>query len=319
MRKEPARSFEVPDIVRRRALTEGAESEAWLDGIDSLVESLANAWQLTLGRVRSGGSEALVVDALMEGGREAVLKVGLPSSGTGRHEANVLAAANGRGYAKLFEFDHERRAMLLERLGSPLAELHLPESRQMEIICETLHEAWQTPPGGCTSMDGAEKAESLSEFIVETWDATGRLCSDRVLERALGYARQRREAFSTRTAVLTHGDCHESNTLRIPGTGGQRFKFIDPDGLFIEPAYDLGVLMRGWGKSLLAGDAWALGRERANMLAARTEVDAQPIWEWGFIERVSTGLVLGQLGQETESAEFLAVAELWEQGDASMG
>lgn len=36
-----------------------------------------------------------------------------------------------------------------------------------------------------------------------------------------------------------------------------------------------------------------------------------PIWQWGFIERVSTGLVLLQLGLEALGREFLQVADLW--------
>ena len=45
--------------------------------------------------------------------------------------------------------------------------------------------------------------------------------------------------------------------------------------------------------------------------ATSNDVDPRPIWEWGFIERVSTGLLLKQLGEEAEAAEYLALAELW--------
>ena len=36
-----------------------------------------------------------------------------------------------------------------------------------------------------------------------------------------------------------------------------------------------------------SGDPW----ERARRLAARAECDATAIWEWGVVERVSTGLL----------------------------
>jgi streptomycin 6-kinase len=39
-----------------------------------------------------------------------------------------------------------------------------------------------------------------------------------------------------------------------------------------------------------------------------TGVDAQAIWDWGFVERVSTGLLGMQLGMDG-SRDFLTVAE----------
>ena len=100
------------------------------------------------------------------------------------------------------------------------------------------------------------------------------------MERALDYAHRRRAGFDADRSVLAQGDVHSSNTLLVPGPGPQRFKFIDPDGLFIQPACDLGTCMRGWGAVLLAGDALALGRQRAKQLSGLTGVDAMPIWEW---------------------------------------
>ena len=35
------------------------------------------------------------------------------------------------------------------------------------------------------------------------------------------------------------------------------------------------------------------------------------IWQWGFIERVSTGLLMLQIGMTQSGVRTLAVAELW--------
>jgi streptomycin 6-kinase len=40
-------------------------------------------------------------------------------------------------------------------------------------------------------------------------------------------------------------------------------------------------------------------------------VDPQSIWEWGFIERASTGLLALRVGREDLGRETLAVAELF--------
>lgn len=301
----------IPGIVRRRAESLGEEGIRWLATLEATVEGIRDDWGLRLGEILQGGSEAFVAEVVMPGGRPAVLKIGLPGSESGRQEAQVLLAARGRGYAAIFRYDSTRRAMLLEKLGPPLSDLQLPVEEQMRIICTTLVRAWRPPPRGVRFQTGAEKAESLAEFIEQMVEKVGPISSSQVIDRAFAYAHSRKAAYSETSAVLAHGDAHASNTLRVPGPGPRRFKFIDPDGILIEPAYDLAILMRAWGAPLLEGNAAALGWERAQFLGDLTGVAPRATWEWGFIERVSTGLLLKHLGQDEESAEYLAVAEQW--------
>lgn len=303
--------FAIPEVTRRRASNLGEAGRAWLSGLDGDIRALSAEWELAVGPVLHGGSEAFVAEATTAEGDPAVLKVGLPGSESGRQEARVLLSAGGQGYAGIYRHDERRRAMLLERLGPRLEDLGLPVEAQVSIICATLKTAWRTPPADVPWMTGAEKAASLAAFIIDLWKELDRPCSERVVDRALAFARRRGDAFDPEISVLAHGDAHAANTLQAPGPGGPAFKFIDPDGLFIEPAYDLAICMRGRGAPLLAGGAVALGQERARLLSALTGVEPRPIWEWGFIERVSTGLLLKQLGQEAEADEYLAVAELW--------
>ena len=134
-----------------------------------------------------------------------------------------------------------------------------------------------------------------------------------MVERALSFARARRAAFDPEAAVLVHGDAHADNTLLVPGEeagAGARFRFVDPDGLFAERACDLAVPMREWSAELLAtGDPARAGRERCARLSRLTGVAGAPIWGWGFVERVSTGLLALQVGREPLGRERLAVAE----------
>lgn len=90
-----------------------------------------------------------------------------------------------------------------------------------------------------------------------------------------------------------------------------QFKFIDPEGLFIEREYDMAICMRGNGEELLAGDAVALGRQRAEFLSGLTGVDTVGMWEWGLVERLTTGLLLKHLNEPVMADEYLSVAELW--------
>lgn len=201
--------------------------------------------------------------------------------------------------------------MLLERLGPQLVELGLPVDEQIEAICATLLEAWAPPPEDAGLVTGAEKARDLAGFIEAAWRELGEPCSARAVDMACRFAETRGRAFERETAVLAHGDAQAWNTLLVPGQDLQRFKFVDPEGLVIERAYDLGILMREWGAELLAGDPAALGVRRCRQLARRTGVAPEPIWQWGFIERVSSGLLVLKLGLDDEAREFLAVADAW--------
>lgn len=302
-------SLPIPEPVRLRALASGQAGAAWLAGLARELGQLAQRWGLTIGRTLSGGTEALVVEALLADGREAVLKIYQPGQ-MAAGELQTLLAARGRGYAAVYAADEAQSVVLLERLGPPLATLGLPVETQLAAICETLLDAWAAPPEGGPLMTGAEKARGLSDFIEATWRELGQPCSALVVDTARRYAEERHRAFDLRTAVRGHGDAHAWNALLIPGSTPQRFKFVDPDGLLIERAYDLGISMREWSAELLAGDLVALGVARCRRLSALSGVDLGPIWQWGFIERVSTGLLCVQIGLEG-GREMLTVAERW--------
>jgi len=105
---------------------------------------------------------------------------------------------------------------------------------------------------------------------------------------------------------------HPGNALRVPTprTGAESgFVFVDPDGFLADPAYDLGVVLRGWSQQLLAGDTSALARGYCRLLATETGVDETAIWEWGFLERVSTGLYAMQFASPAFYQPFLETAE----------
>jgi streptomycin 6-kinase len=98
--------------------------------------------------------------------------------------------------------------------------------------------------------------------------------------------------------VVVHGDVHQWNALEA----GAEFKLVDPDGLLAEPEYDLGIIMR---EDPLEGDL----RVRARWLADRTGRNETAIWEWGVIERVSTGLLGTRVGLQPIARQMLAAAE----------
>jgi streptomycin 6-kinase len=93
---------------------------------------------------------------------------------------------------------------------------------------------------------------------------------------------------------------HQWNALECDGG----FKLVDPDGLLAEPEYDVGIIMREDPVELLEEGPW----NRAHRLASLTSLDAAAIWEWGVVERVSTGLLCTQIELEPVGRDLLAAA-----------
>jgi len=286
----------------------GETGTAWLQELDATVSSVAADWHLRVGRVLDGGSAALVAEVVMPGGIAGILKIAAPDAGPSTIEADILRAADGRGYARLYHHNRAERAMVVERLGPPMWQQHWPQDRELPVYCAAVQEAWKVEFVRRDLIDGAGKAAWLEDFIPRTWESLQRPCSERTVALALDFAARRRNAFDPARAVICHGDAHPGNLLGPLEPGGT-YKFIDPEGGFFEPEYDLGCWLRGWRPARRhEPDSGAQARAAAAQLATLTGTDGQAIWEWGFVERVSSGLLLMQLGHE-EGALYLSVAD----------
>jgi streptomycin 6-kinase len=288
--------LEVPGVVREKALAVGAA--AWLEALPELVRELEAEWQIAVGKAFPDSTEAFVAQATGVDGTRAVLKLIVPrDAGAAAHEAAVLRLAAGEGCPRLLREDVARGALLLERLGRSLYELQLPVQDRHAILVSAAGRIWRPAPDlGLPT--GAAKARWLAEFIVSMWEELRHPCSERAVEHTLACAERRGAAHRDETAVLVHGDVHQWNALEA----GDGFKLVDPDGLLAEPEYDLGIVMR---EDPLDGDL----RQRSLWLAKRTGLDADAIWEWGVVERVSTGLLGTRVGVQPVSRQMLAAAD----------
>jgi streptomycin 6-kinase len=291
----------LPPAVRNKAKAVGAEQ--WLADLPDLIRALEQEWSITVGQPYADATEAFVAEATQADGTPAVLKLIIPRhDSAARHEATVLRVADGEGCVRLLGDDVARSALLLERLGPALSQLNLRLGERLRILCATASRVWRPAPDvGLPT--GAEKARWLVEFITQTWEELDRPCSETAVDHAVACAARRMAAHDDERAVLVHGDVHRWNALQ--STDGTAFKLVDPDGLLAEAEYDLGVLLREDPLELLDGDPHG----RASELARWTGLDATAIWEWGVVERVSTGLLCTKIELQPVGREMLFVAD----------
>ena len=291
--------IELAEVVRNRAIAAGAER--WIEELPELVASLARDWSIEIGAQFDEGTEAFVAAAVMADGRQAILKVLVPrSAGVADHEATVLRLAAGNGCPLLYGDDPDRGALLMERLGPSLFRLGLPYEQRLPILCDAASMIWrQANDSGLPT--GAEKAAWLIGYIAETWNELDNPCSERTIEHALACAQRRLDSHDEERAVLVHGDVQQWNAL----SAGDGFKLVDPDGLLAEPEYDLGVILREDPDEPLAADPEATSR----WMAERCGLDANAVFEWGVVERVSTGLSAIRIGLQPVGSQMLTVAD----------
>jgi streptomycin 6-kinase len=292
-------TFEIPPTLRKARIADG-ESD-WLDALPDLVAEIASLWSLQIGDSFDGfGMNALVVEATMADGTGTVLKLAPPSEITKVGlEATVLRLADGAGCVRLLDADIDLRALLLERLGPSMYDLGVPRRLRHELLIDAVTKMWRPVDTGGSLQRGADRARWLIERLEQTWEESGRACSERVLADAITCAERRAAAHDESRAVLCHGDLHELNALQAnDGT----FRLVDPEGVVAEPEYDLGVIMRNApGEDDL--------RERAEWLAEATGGDRTAIWEWGTAERVLSGLRCRVVDHQPHGDKQLADAE----------
>lgn len=304
-------SLDIPQIVIDRALTAGKDGKKWLSELPNMIACLEEKWKIIVGPFLSGGTQAFTAYADGQNGNQYVIKIDMP--GTVGHPdfmqaVNTLTLANGYGYVKLFAYDEDKKACLLERLGKPLKAFPYSINEQLKIICSILKKAWYVPIDSFPRTDGDESISWFRQFIRPKWDELHHPCSEAVIERAYCFLTSREAHKKPKEYVLLHGDAHSTNILEDL-SAPNRFKPIDPDGLFYEKAYDLGVLMREW-REEYHHNPIKKGKERCMYLHKLTGVEANAIFEWGYLQCVSTGLLFCSINQAT-GKELLDVAEAW--------
>jgi len=253
--------------------------DRWLADVPATIAALEDRWGITVGERLAGGTASYVATAVTATGEQVVVKISVPGVDFGR-EVRTLRAAGGRGYVRLLAADLDRNAALLEPLGGSLSDSGLPPERQLAVLSDLLPLAWTVPPDRLAPTD---KATDLAEFV-------GAFGGSAVVDEALRCAGRRSAAYDPDRCLVLHGDAAAANVLRRPGDG---WVFVDPDGFVGDPAYDRGVAVRDWCAELLAAvDPRPLLRSYCLVLGG----DPDATWDWGFLERVSTGLYVASLG-----------------------
>lgn len=286
----------MPPVVATRARrADGGDS--WLRDLPHRLDELVRRWRLHVGAPLTGGTAAVVHAVTRSDGTPAVLKLPVPDPGNAL-TTRTLLGAGGAPLVRVLE--HDGDDLLLERLGPSLEASGRPVQDQLAVLTGLLPRVWRLPPEG----EPFDKAAALSGVVLGLLDGP----LDGVTARALEFAARRSGAFAPEATRVLHGDAAAANALLAPDRPCGA-AFVDPDGFRGDPAYDVGVALRDWSAELLTHPRpAALLRGWCADAATRTGTDAQAVWEWAYLERVSTGTYARSLGAEDLARPLLEAA-----------
>ncbi len=258
----------------------GERGEVWLDDLPNIIASLEGLWSIRVGKHFRSLSYNYVANAIHFDGKAAVVKIGLPLDNVEIFgEAAYLTALDGKGAARLLEFDRERQAVLLERVfpGSNLKSVcKKNQGEAVEIAIGVLQRILQPAP------------QQLNEFLrLDDWfdglkRAEGTKFPQNYAQRAISFYDELSK--DKKNLFLLHGDIHHDNILSATR---EPFLVIDPKGMIGHVGYDIGVFLNNH-HDWLEWDTRLEGKlDRAiSKFAEAFELKPSTVRKWAFCQMV---------------------------------
>lgn len=254
----------------------GAE---WVAGLPALLAETAERHNLTL-LPPFPLSYNYVAPAVLAGGREAVLKAGVPAPELWR-EMDALQWYAGRGMARLIWMDREQGLILLERVrpGTPLVHL-ADDEKATAIAARLMRRLWRPLPAEHPFRPVTEWAAGLQRLRRHFDGGPGPFPAGLVAAAEQLFAEL---LASAAPPVLIHGDLHHENILQA---GRESWLAIDPKGMAGEPAYEVGALMRNPLTLPNWPDLKKVLARRADQLAAELDLERERIVGYSMAQAV---------------------------------
>jgi streptomycin 6-kinase len=228
--------FQVPTALKW--MENSPAGRDWLRALPARVAACRENWKLELEAPYQGSFVSVVFPAQRSDGTPAVLKVQYPHAES-EHEEEALRLWNGEGTVKLFDYDPQNRALLLERCepGDHLSTVQAGEA--LEVFTQLLPRLW-IKAGKPFRMLADEAAGWLQE-LPANWERAGRPFERALLEAALEGLDHLRGTQGEQ--VLIHQDLHGDNVLRA---AREPWLVIDPKPLVGEREMSLAPIIRGY-------------------------------------------------------------------------
>jgi len=283
----------------------GAKGKRWLADLPLVLAEASRKWNLSVEKSFPNLTFNFVAACLDETGEKAVLKIGVPEENPPiMQEKNTLEAFGGAGAVKVFKFDENLCAMLLERAvpGKTLREKFLPESPQaLQAAIDVMKKLPRQP----LNKTNFPTLESWTNDLVKARKTD--FASPRI-EKAHRIFADLRQPFDSQ--VLLHGDVHFDNILtakRAP------FLLIDPKGCVGEIGYEIAVFLNdlvGWTIHLPSRET--VLAHAVEQFSENFDLDKKEIYCWSFAQSIlAAWWMFEDFGRDWEN--YMTCAKMWEE------
>ncbi|MFE3190249.1 aminoglycoside phosphotransferase family protein [Nocardia sp. NPDC059240] len=278
-----------PNVAESIAKYFGERGPVWLAALPGMVEERCRAWGLEIiGESFGGGTHSWVAPVRRTDGSVAVLKVPVVDE-ENCGEATGLYCYGGEGAVRLFEYDAETGAMLLEwarpgtellyQPGFPSLEGRAENVGKVELACRLYsrlrREAVGVPDGFPELPTAAGMVAGWERMFLEPEDEVAEVIPGRLLERAA--ERCAELAVPEGPLLVVNRDTHLGN---IVAAEREPWLLIDPKAYLGEAAFDAGFLVM-----IQVQSEWTPEHARAvvGRTAAALDVAPDRAQAWAFM------------------------------------
>jgi streptomycin 6-kinase len=249
----------------------------WLSELPACVERCTRKWKLLLDQPYPQSFVSVVFPARRPNGSAAVLKIQYPHEES-ENEPEALRLWNGNGAVKLFDYDAQDHALLMERCfpGEHLSNTGSQEA--LNVFADLLPRLWI--PAGATFKSLAEEASDWLVRLPAEFNAAGKPFESALLDAALAAIAELRS--NQGEQVLLNQDLHGDNVLRAQR---QPWLCIDPKPLVGERELSVAPIIRGYEFGHSRDDVL----HRLNWLSSELNLDRERARLWALAQTLAWG------------------------------
>ena len=289
-------TFEIPSGIAW--LRNAKDGRAWFDELPGRVARCVEMWGLRLEAPYQQSQVSIVFPARRHDGEPVALKIQWPHAESAfEHEA--LRVWDGRGAVRLFAFDAQEHALLMERC-EPGDHLSTVDAEQaLEVLAEMLPRLWV--PASEPFRPLADECAQWRRSLPVNWEMAGRPYERELLDAAV--AAMDEVCGDESEQVLLHQDLHGDNVLRARR---EPWLVIDPKPLRGPREFSLAPIVQ----SYEFGHSRQAVVHRLDWLTTSLKLDRERCRLWALLQTLAwSGEGAVVLERHVETARWL-----WEAG-----
>ncbi|MCE0722005.1 MULTISPECIES: aminoglycoside phosphotransferase family protein [Legionella] len=255
----------------------GEKGEKWIANLPATVASLTDYWNLSQVIPVPNMTFNYVAKAILNLNQPVVLKISCDKKSS-VNEKQALKNLDARGSIKLIDYNSTYNALLLQQAipGITLKSLYPTQiDYVMDCYVSTIQKLHNK------HLPKKQNYPHIADWLKALDTPTSKQIPAPVLNRAIGLRNQLLS--SLKSPIFLHGDLHHDNILKH----GNEWLAIDPKGVVGEAEFEIAAFDFMYIPELAtAVNVKKIFAERIDLLAKKSNLDAQRIKDWVFVRLV---------------------------------